>query len=193
MDRYQPELLSTESIDSYPAYTAATDLLVRGTADVTGLSQSDVVSVLDAADRTQRWAAIADLVIEQRLADVLPAEDRGAVRTQLMQTMRPPLGDVVATQHSDDLSSVAKSIGGHQSAQRAVTALSTTTAELEARYRDAAIGQAPQTTEVDHLRKFLGNGMPPGGQVYRDGGQQGAVPDNVRKLAQRREPGQGRE
>ena len=190
MDQAQPDILSAESIDSYPAYTAATDELIRGTAEVTGLSPSQVLDRLDPADRTQRWATIADMVIDQRLADVLPAEDREAVRTQLMQTMRPHLGDVVATQKSELLSDVAKSIGGHQSAQRAVTALSTTAAGLEDQYRDAASGQPSQGADVEHLRKFLGGGS---GQSYRGGHEAGAVPDNVRQLSQRREQGQGRE
>jgi hypothetical protein len=185
MDRYQPEILTVESIDSYPAYTAATDVLVRGTAEVTGLSQSQVVDALDRADRSQRWAAVADLVIDERLAEVLPPEDREAIRSQLMQAMRPHLADAVATQQSDQLSDVAKSIGGHQSAQRAVTALSTTTAGLEEHYRDAA-AQPQQSAEVDHLRKFLG-GAPPQAGAYRG---DGAVPDNVRALRGRPEKGQ---
>lgn len=193
MDQVQPELLSTESIDSYPAYTAATDELVRGTAEVTGLSQSQVAGALDQADRTQRWSTLADLVIDERLADVLPPEDREAVRTQLIQTMRPHLGDVVATQQSELFTDLEKSIGGHRSAGAAVTALSTTTAELENRYRDAAIGPAPQAAEVDHLRKFLGGEMPSNGQSYRAGNQAGAVPDNVRHLPARRDQGQSRE
>lgn len=193
MDQVQPELLTTESIDSYPAYTAATDELVRGTADVAGLSQSQVVSALDRADRTQRWSTLADLVIDERLADVLPPEDREAVRTQLRQAMRPHLGDVVATQKSELLTDLEQSIGGHRSAREAVTVLSTTTAELENRYRDAAIGPAPQASEVDHLRRFLGGGMPSSGQSYRGGNPAGAVPDNVRHLPARRDQGQARE
>ncbi|WBQ06399.1 hypothetical protein [Kribbella sp. CA-293567] len=190
MDRLQPELLGVDSPDSYPAYTAATDELVRGTAEVTGLSQTQVRGQLDQADRTQRLATAADLVIDQRLADVLPESDREAVRTQLIQTMRPHLADVATTQQSDQLSDVAKSIGGHQAAGRAVTGLSTTTAELEDRYRDAAVGQAQPSAEVEHLRKFLGSGSQSGS--YREARGDGAAPDNVRQLPQRGQ-GQGRE
>ncbi|WP_328329352.1 hypothetical protein OHA70_05840 [Kribbella sp. NBC_00382] len=188
MDQYQPELLNTESIDSYPAYTSATDELVRGTADVTGLSQSQVVDVLEQADRTQRWAALADLVIDERLADVLPEEDREAVRTQLVQTMRPHLGDVVATEESEVLTDLEKRIGGHRNAEDAVTGLSTTTAGLEEQYRNAG-AQPQQSAEVDHLRKFLG-GAPPQAGSYRGAQGDGAVPDNVRALRGRPEQGQ---
>jgi hypothetical protein len=127
-------------------------------------------------------------VIDHRLADVMPAEDRESVRTQLIQTMRPHLADVANSQQSDQLSDVAKSIGGHQSAGQAVTALSTTTASLEDHYRDAAASQSPQSAEVDHLRKFLGSGTPQAG-TYRGSQGDGAAPDNVRQLPQR---GQGR-
>ncbi|MEV8374499.1 hypothetical protein AB0P21_17300 [Kribbella sp. NPDC056861] len=189
MDRVQPDLLTVASPDSYPAYTAATDELVRGTAEITGLPQDQVRSQLDQSDRTQRLATAADLVIDERLADVLPPEDREAVRTQLIQTMRPHLADVETTQQSNQLTDVAKTIGGHQAAGRAITALSTTTADLEDQYRDAASTKSPQSAEVDHLRKFLGNATPQTG-TYR--ATDGAKPDNVRHLPQRGQ-GQSRE
>lgn len=188
MDRYQPEILNTESIDSYPAYTAATDELVRGTADVTGLSQSQVREHLDQTPRAQRWGAVADLVIQERLADVLPPQDREAVRTQLLQSMRPAFAEVTTAQQSPHQSDFAKTLAGHQSAQRAVTALSTTTAGLEEQYRNAG-AQPQQSAEVDHLRKFLG-GAPPQAGSYRVAQGDGAVPDNVRALRGRPEQGQ---
>lgn len=191
MHAANPELLTTESFDSYPAYTAATDELIKGTAQVTGLQPSQVRTALEQADRTQRLAAIADLVIDRRMAEVLPAQDHEAVRTQLVNAMRPDLAGVESVQTSKVESDIGKNIGGHQAAQRAVTALSTTAAELENKYRDAAISQAPQAGEVDHLRKFLGSGTPTE-QVYR-GRHENAVPDNVRQLPQRRDQGQARE
>ncbi|MFI5711694.1 hypothetical protein [Kribbella sp. NPDC051620] len=181
-----PELLTTESVDSYPAYTAATDELISGTAQVTGLPPSQVRAAMEQSDRTQRFAAVADLVIDERLADVMPPQDRQAVRTQLVQTMRPSFGEVAAAQQSEEMAGVAKSIAGHQGAQRAVTALSTTTAELDNRYHEAAVEQSP---EVDHLRKFLG-GPPPQAGTYRGAQGDGAVPDNVRALRGRSEKGQ---
>ncbi|GAA0952827.1 hypothetical protein GCM10009554_56330 [Kribbella koreensis] len=189
MDRVQPELLGVDSPDSYPAYTAATDELVRGTADVTGLSQSQVREQLDQAPRAQRWGAAADLVIENRLSDVLPPQDRETVRTELLQSMRPAIADVVGTQRDRNLSDVAKSIGGHQHAQRAVTALSTTTAGLEEQYRNAGAQAQQQSPEVEHLRKFLG-GPPPQAGSYRGGQGDGAAPDNVRSLRAKPEKGQ---
>jgi hypothetical protein len=188
MDRVQPDLLGLDSPDSYPAYTAATDELLRGTADVAGLSQSQVRDHLDQAPRTQRWGAAADLVIENRLSDVLPPQDREAARTQLLQSMRPAFAEVATAQGSEHQSDVAKSIAGHQSAQRAVTALSTTTAGLEEHYRNAA-APPQQSAEVDHLRKFLG-GAPPQAGTYRGAQGDGAVPDNVRALRANPEKGQ---
>ncbi|GAA1607801.1 hypothetical protein GCM10009789_72770 [Kribbella sancticallisti] len=187
MDAVQPGLLGTESFDNYPAYTAATDELIRGTAEVSGLSQAQVVEGLERADRTQRWSAVADLVIDQRMADVMPPEDREVVRGQLVQAMRPHLGDVAAAQESEIQSDVGKSIAGHQSAQRATIALSTTVADIENNYRDGHRQQG----EVEHLRKFLGGEMPPNAG-FRSRGD-GAVPDNVRHLHGERGQGQGRE
>jgi hypothetical protein len=196
MDRAQPGLLSAESIDSYPAYTAATDELIRGAAEVSGLPQSQVREGLEQADRTDRWAAVADMVIDERLGDVMPAEHREVVRTQLVQAMRPHLADVAAAQGSEHQSDVAKSIAGHQSAGRAVTALSTSTAGIENHYRDwhrdQAINQAAPDPEVDHLRKFLGGQTPPDASFRASGGD-GAVPDNVRQLNSRRGQGQSLE
>lgn len=183
-----PELLTTESVDSYPACTAATDELIKGTAQVTGLPPNQVRTALEQADRSQRWAVAADLVIDTQMADVLPAQDREAVRTQLVQAMRPHFAAVVSTQQSTIESDVGKTIAGHQSGQRAVIALSTTAAEIEAKYRD----QPAASGEVEHLRKFLGGPGPTG--TYRAEGQQhGAVPDNVRQLHAQRDQGQGRE
>lgn len=185
-----PDLLTTETFDSYPAYTAATDELIKGTAHLTGLRPSEVRTALEQADRTQRLGAIADLVIDKQLGDVMPAQDRDAVRTQLVNAMRPHLAVVENVQSSEAQSDVGKSIGGHQAAQRTVTALSTTAADLENRYRDAALAQAAPAADVDHLRKFLGSGMP--GQSYR-ANHESAVPDNVRQLSQRRDQSQARE
>jgi hypothetical protein len=190
LDVSQPELLTTESFDSYPAYTAATDELVKGTAQVCGLPQVQVRTALEQADRTQRLAVIADLVIDQRMADVVPAEDREAVRTRLIQAIQPDLAGVISVQEGELESDDGKAGAGHQSAQRAVVALSTTAAGLEDQYRDAASGQPSQGAEVEHLRRFLGGGS---GQSYRGGNEASAVPDNVRQLSQRRDQGQGRE
>ena len=193
----QPELTGVVSFDSYPAYTAATDEVVRGAAEISGLSPSQVRTALEQADRTQRWAAVADVVIDERLADVMPPEHRDTVKTQLVQAMRPQLGDVVAVQKSELQSDVGKAIAGHQSAQRAVTALSTTTAGIENHYRDwyrqqavqqaqqqqptAATGPGQQREDVDHLRKFLGDQSlrPVRSEQSADGSR---PPDNLRLL-----------
>lgn len=185
-----PELLTTKTFNSYPAYTAATEELIKGTAQVTGLRPSEVRTALEGADRTQRLAVIADLVIDKRMGDVLPAQDRDAVRTQLVNTMRPHLAAVESVQSSKAHSEESKTNGGRQAAQLAVTALSTTAADLESKYRDAAIAQPPPSADVDHLRKFLGSGTP--GQSYR-ANHESAVPDNVRQLSQRRDQSQARE
>jgi hypothetical protein len=197
MGEVQPGLLEVESFDSYPAYTAATDEVVRGAAEVSGLRSSHVRSALDHAPRTQRWAAVADLVIDQRLADVMPAEHRDVVRTQMVQAMRPHLGDIIAVQKSKQQSDVGKSIAGHQSAQRAVIALSTTTAGIENHYRDwyrqQAIAQAQpqaQAEDVQHLRKFLGQ-QPPGRVSGAHAAEASSTPDNVRQLQPRRGQGLG--
>jgi hypothetical protein len=192
MDRLQPELLTVDAADAYPAYTAATGELVRGIADVAGLPQVQVRDRIDQADRAQRWSAIADLVIDQRLADVLPDGDRAAVRTQLIGTMRPHLADVAGAQASDHLAAAAKADGGRQAAGRAVIGLSTTTAGLEDHYRNAVSEQPSQDAAVDHLRKFLGNSTPRT-STYRGSGLAGAVPSNVRQLWHRRDQGPDRE
>ncbi|ONI68744.1 hypothetical protein BWI15_37870 [Kribbella sp. ALI-6-A] len=194
LDRAQPELRGLDSADAYPAYTAATGELVRGVADVAGLSPAQVRDGMDQADRAQRWSAIADLVIDQRLADVLPDEDRSAVRTQLIRTMRPHLAVAAAAQVSDQLTAAAKANSGRQAAGRAVIDLSTTTAGLEDQYRNAVLEQPSQAAEVDHLRKFLGESTPRT-STYRGSDLASAVPSNVRRLSHRREqgPDQGRE
>jgi hypothetical protein len=200
MDQVQPELLEVESVDSYPAYTAASDELIRGTAEVSGLSPGQVREALEQTDRTQRWSAVADMVIDQRMADVMPAEHRDVVRGQLVQAMRPHLGDVMAAQGNEADSDVGKSIAGHQAAQRAVAGLSTTAAGVENHYRDwhrqQALNQAQQAVvdpEVAHLQKFLGGQTPPNGAAVRAEQGDGQVPDNVRHLHERRGQGQALE
>jgi hypothetical protein len=103
-----PELLTTESFDSYPAYTAATDELIKGAAQVAGVQPSEVRTAMEQADRTHRLAVVADLVIDKRMGDVLPAQDRDAVRTQLVNAMRPDLAGVRSLQGGPGESDVGR-------------------------------------------------------------------------------------
>ncbi len=50
----QPELTGVVSFDSYPAYTAATDEVVRGAAEISGLSPSQVRTALERQQAVQR-------------------------------------------------------------------------------------------------------------------------------------------
>lgn len=182
MDSVQPGLVDAGAFDSYPAYTAATDDLLVGAADVSGLDSGDIRDKLVQAERTGRLAAIADLVIDQRLAEVMPAADRDAVRTQLVQVMRPHLADVVPVQESKEQTDDHKTRAGRQAAARAVVALSTTTAELENRYVDAS----PTAPDVEQLRKFVGGPVSPPPGVSRIGRAESAVRVGVhRSIGQR--------
>lgn len=210
MDRAVPGVLEARMLDAYSAYTAATDELIRGTADIAGVAPDQLRRQLEQADRAQRWAAIADLVVDQRLGDLVPPEQRDQVRTRLVQAMRPQFADLVSVQKSE-VQTGQRSVQdgkvqteegkvdqGRQVAQRTVTALSTTLADLEDHYHDQhrqqAITQQPQQPGVDpgiaDLRRFLGSQTPAYGATFRKGQGIGEAPDNVRQLRPRGSPGQ---
>jgi hypothetical protein len=114
-----------------------------------------------------------------------------------VQAMRPHLGDIIAVQKSEQQSDVSKSIAGHQSAQRAVIALSTTTAGIENHYRDwyrqQAIAQAQpqaQAEDVQHLRKFLGD-QRPGVTGGEQAAEASSPPASLRQLRGRGNDGVG--
>jgi hypothetical protein len=165
LHKVQPDVLRTESVNGYPAYTAATDELVRGTAELAELPEEQVRDTLEKTDRSQRWAAVADLVIDKRLAGLMPPQHRDHVKTQLVNAMRPQLNGLGAVQSNKDLPEETKTTAGQQSGQRVTAALGAVTADIEQHYRDWYAEQAAQPQQVEpqqaqqadvrHLRQFL--------------------------------------
>lgn len=165
MDAAVPGVLDAETVDSYPAYTAATDELVQGVAFVSAKQPEEVRQLLEDTPRAQRWGAVADVVIDERLGDgLMPEAHRDHVRGMLLQAMRPEFASVVSAQHSEVQSDFGKTIAGHQAAQRTVTALSTTLDGVENHYRDWHRSQA-----VDQLSRQPEGQQTIGTQAERQG------------------------
>jgi hypothetical protein len=187
LDVAVPGLLDAEIVDSYPAHTTGSDALLQGISDITGVAPDHVRRHIEDTGRAQRWAAVADLVIDHRFADVMPPEHRDAVQAQLMQAARIEYADLYPLQQSKLETDVGKTLQAHQIGRRATTALSTTASSIENHYRDwhrrrAIEQQAAADPEVDHLRKFLGGQAPAAAAGTASQHDQGAAPDNVRQL-----------
>ncbi|MGC4937948.1 hypothetical protein [Kribbella sp. DT2] len=190
LDKVQPGLLEAETEKGYPTYTAATDEVVRGTAEGSGLAEGQVRRALEHADRTQRWAVAADLVIDGRLATVMPPQHRDHVRTQLIQAMRVQFREIPVAR-PDELPSEQSVTAARQGAELAMAALSATTTGIENHYRDWYRRQAAVGPEVDHLRKLLDTQAPDAG-AGRGGQDDGAMPATVRQMQGREARDQSR-
>ncbi len=122
MDQVVPGLTGREQSDSSPAYTAGTDQLVEGLAQIGKVDPAYVRQNLRATGRVQRWDAAAEFVINQRLNGLVPDEHRSAVRGQLVDAMRTQFAPLKAL-HDSDRSDVDKAIAGHQLGRQTVAAL----------------------------------------------------------------------
>ncbi|MFC0628761.1 hypothetical protein [Kribbella deserti] len=131
MDRQVPTVGSEHTVDSYPAYTAATGELTRGLSAASGRSPDEVRDHLLNTPRSERWNAAADLVIDGQFGDRVGPEDRAELRKHLIPEMRGGFERLPAVQWGYGLD-VEKAAEGRQVGQQAVEGLRATTGRLQA-------------------------------------------------------------
>ncbi|HET6738752.1 MAG TPA: hypothetical protein VFH76_07460 [Kribbella sp.] len=131
------DVLSQESIDAYPAYTAAARDLDRGVAARSGLTHQQVTQKLMLTDDADRWNVMADLVIDERLAKpgLMPESDRADVRRRLIAPLRDALSGLEAVQDDELLDSSRQSDLSAEAAQKAIAGLDRELHRIERSYR----------------------------------------------------------
>jgi hypothetical protein len=145
LDRTAPGVLNHRGTDAYPGYSGAARELVDGLARRSGqLSSDQVARQLVRTDRSQRWNAAADLVIDNRLAGLMPEEHRQTVRHQLVAPMRMAFAAAQAMQQDRSLVGAVKRVRSRRATTSALGALDAAVARIEQHYRDWHWQQAQQ-------------------------------------------------
>lgn len=134
LDEAAPGVLTQPSLDAYPAYTQAAVALNRGLAGRAGRTIDDVATELIKTDRTQRWNAVADIMIDARLAGLMPESHRTVVRQQVVAAARSAFADLPAAQQGT-MKEKNKAKVGHEAAVRALTGMDQAIGDAERRYR----------------------------------------------------------
>lgn len=147
---------------------------------------------------SQRWNAIADLVIDRHLAGLMPEGDRPVIREGLANEFRVALARARDVQEHELLDDAAKSQQGFQVGQRAVSELDTELDRLQDGYRNRQRMVArPRTqmstrtgtpasrldsgtpgrvdADIEHLRRMMGGGAPAAGAVRVKAGEAARV------------------
>jgi hypothetical protein len=186
LDQVAPGLVDREPDDSSRAYTAATDRLVEGLAELGGTDPAYVRQNLSATGRVDRWHAAAEFLINQRLQGLMPEERRAEVRGELIEAMRSNFAPLKAL-HDSELDGVSKAIQSDRIGQQTHAALAGTLSRLESQYRGGeGLTQGPEAAEIAHLQRFVGTYTDRDRPGVDDG--LGERPDNVRHLQARDKP-----
>lgn len=170
LDQVIEDVLSQDSIDAYPAYTAAARDLDRALAARSGLTHAQVTQKLMLTDDAGRWNVQADLVIDERLAKpgLMPEGDRGDVRRRLIAPLRDALSGLEVVQDDESLDSSQQSDLSTEAAQKAIAGLDRELNRIERTYRiDGAQrarlqAQGDLSPDLTRLQAFTGPQAPAG-------------------------------
>ncbi|MFG1815628.1 hypothetical protein ACGFIF_17805 [Kribbella sp. NPDC049174] len=147
MDRAVPRILDLHiSAAEYSAYNQAVDDVVHGLAELTEQHPDDVRAVIHRTPMAQRYAAMADLVIDHRLGDL--TEHRAELRARLAEPLRSGLGALPRYEGHDrpaEMSPQQAADIGAQHAQRAVREVGRRLPQLRSQY-----------AAVADMQRFLG-------------------------------------
>lgn len=122
-----PGLVGRDTLDEYPAYTAALDKLLTGLEPLTGLRPDELADELRRIDRPQRWNRIAELAVQHELPD-LPGNRWAETRRGLADSIRLRFSEAHTIQEDDERTPEQKRTEGGHVGTRTVTLLD---AELE--------------------------------------------------------------
>jgi hypothetical protein len=136
LDRAAPGVLTQPTMDAYPAYTHAAANLNRGLADRTGQTSDQVASKLIGTERAQRWNAVADMVIDSRLAGLMPASHRDFVRQQVVAPVRKEFETLPAAQADRSLSGAQKATAAKDAATRTLASMDQAVGHIQQHYEN---------------------------------------------------------
>lgn len=144
LDRAAPGVLAQPTLDAYPAYTQAAANLNRGLAVRTGQTSDQVATTLIGTDRAQRWNAAADMVIDQRLAGLMPASHCDVVRQHVVAPVRKEFATLAAAQADKSLGGAQKTALAKDAADRALAGMDQAVDRMEQHYHGWYQQQAQQ-------------------------------------------------
>jgi hypothetical protein len=151
LGRYVEQAAGTESVDPYPAHTAAARALIAELYQITGKDPQDLTRDLLALDPAQRWDAITDLLSDHYLDGVEAPPDLEHLRHRLAGELRSNYARVHAIQTSNDALPKQTSDARH-AARLAVASLAREVEEAAEEQRAAAwVGPAFQVGRDDGL------------------------------------------
>jgi len=127
--------VSTNVSASSPAYTTATDTMMYTLSGQSGVPVSELRATIEKTGRAQRFTAIADQMIDNKLGDLVPDEHRAEVREALSGPVRRELRGLTMTELSQHAHPGTKLSWGHESAEWAMTELSANLEDIESHYR----------------------------------------------------------
>ncbi|MFI7062066.1 hypothetical protein ACIBL3_13870 [Kribbella sp. NPDC050124] len=137
LDREVPGILDAKVDWGYPAVSRCLEDSVDALAVLADRPAAEFWSTIDKTPRPQRFNALADLVIDKRLGDVMPESHRVLMRDRLTRSLRHELGALMQYEvpewSSKHTAAEAARIGAEH-AQRAVADLTERLADAEAHY-----------------------------------------------------------
>jgi hypothetical protein len=220
MDEVVPGIADVEAPCSYPGFMAATDGVVHGLAETTELAPEKVRDTIHRTPRPQRFNAMADLAIDQRLRGLMPESHRAQLRYRFGGEIKRELGTLSEPEASLRFDADTMSRWGRETGEKAIAGLNKALAQAESHYRTwheqnpGAEAEPPRMRmsrgELMMLRRVEAQAADPVaaamtvGQIGRlqqflgshtgpatTGSQTGTQADNLRHLGSRRGRGRG--
>ncbi|MGY4770529.1 hypothetical protein ACXC9Q_26755 [Kribbella sp. CWNU-51] len=135
MDQVAPGVLKVRFAASYPGFMKATDGVLHGLSECTGLPPDEIRAAVDRTERPQRYNAMADLVLRHRLGELVPAAHRVQLQYRLGAPLERQLGGMTDLEYSGAFDAATLAGIGAQTAQQAVDELGVQIGAIEAHYR----------------------------------------------------------
>ncbi|MEV5964882.1 hypothetical protein AB0L70_24125 [Kribbella sp. NPDC051952] len=118
-----------------PAYSTATNMMMHSLAGHTGVPVPEVRATIEQTGRAQRFTAIADKIIDNKLEGLVPDDHRAEVREALAGPVRRELRGLTMTELSQLTHPGTKQSWGSESAEWAMTELGANLEDIESHYR----------------------------------------------------------
>ncbi|MFF0265015.1 hypothetical protein [Kribbella sp. NPDC004536] len=162
MDEAVPRIHDTTVVTPYGGYQLGVEGVLDGLRTLSGRSSDDVWEAVDSTPFAQRYNAMADVVIDSRLKDLMPPEHRSQIRLRLAKPLREELGSLTDAYRAVAETIVQLTDRGRETGARAVERLTQELAAVEAHYR--AHGEHPprmpmsarEHAQVQQIETFYG-------------------------------------
>ncbi|WP_202873535.1 hypothetical protein [Kribbella speibonae] len=183
MDKAIPRIHDVQAVMPYAGYQAGVEGVLNGLHTISGRSRAEVHAAVDGTPFVQRYNAMADVVIDSRLANLMPPEHRSQIRLRLSQPLRAELGSL-GNYSAENEPPVELAARGRETAARAVQQLERELGAIEQHYRqygehpprmpmssqeraqvqriETYYGRPSIDLETSHLRQFLDTGAQAG-------------------------------